>query len=198
MVPATFVDSPAAWPVLPVLRDWQDTCDTVHMWSQIIGKIRLALSPAVNHSWGSALYVTTRGLTTSPIPYGNGSFAIDFDFCAHALRITTSESQERSFPLVPMSVAAFYRKLFDTLRELHIDVRILARPVEVETATPFEKDEILAESFRRGIGVGIERSFAKACARPESGAGQFVRIRLFHDPVGAIRRAAGMLRCCPA
>lgn len=141
MAKAVTVDRSVAWPVLPALNDWQDTCITVHMWSQIVGKIRLALAPAVNHSWGSTLYVTTRGLTTSPIPYGNRTFAIDFDFCAHVLRITTSEAQERFFPLAPMSVASFYGKLFDSLGKLNIEVKILARPVEVETATPFAKDE---------------------------------------------------------
>jgi len=129
------------WPKLPPLEAWQDTCATVHMWSQIVGKVRLELSPKINHTWGSTLYVTTRGLTTSPIPYGDLTFAIDFDFIAHTLRISTSEGAERTLGLEPMTVAAFYRKTMQTLRELGIEVKILARPVEVEVAIPFEKDE---------------------------------------------------------
>lgn len=128
------------WPVLPALADWQDTCATVHMWAQVVGKTRLALAPWINHSWGSALYVTTRGLTTSPIPYANGSFAIDFDFCAHALHITTSENTQRSFRLEPMTVASFHRQTMDALQALNIGVRIFTRPVEVEVAVPFELD----------------------------------------------------------
>jgi hypothetical protein len=128
------------WPRLPALEDWQDTCATVHMWTQIVGKIRLALSPDINHGWGSTLYITTRGLTTSPIPYGKLTFAIDFDFIAHILRITTSEGSDRALMLEPMSVADFYRKTMEALAELGIEVNILARPVEVEVAIPFEQD----------------------------------------------------------
>lgn len=106
-----------------------------------IGKIRLALSPNINHCWGSTFYVTTRGLTTSPIPYGTLTFAIDFDFIAHVLRITTSSGADQSFALEPMSVASFYRKTMQTLSELGIEVKILARPVEVEVAIPFEQDD---------------------------------------------------------
>jgi hypothetical protein len=129
------------WPKLPPLDDWQDTCTTLHMWMQVIGKIRLMLSPDINHCWGSTLYVTTRGLTTSPIPYGILTFAIDLDFIAHTLRITTSRGIDRSFALEPMSVAAFYRKIMEALGELGITVRIFTRPVEVEVAIPFEKDD---------------------------------------------------------
>jgi len=128
------------WPELLPLEDWQDTCTTLHMWTQVVGKIRLMLSPEVNHGWGSTLYVTTRGLTTSPIPYGSFSFAIDFDFIAHALHITTSAGTGRSLALEPMPVADFYRKTMLALAELGITVKILARPVEVEVAIPFEKD----------------------------------------------------------
>jgi hypothetical protein len=130
----------ADWPVLPPLAHWQDTCTTVHMWSQVLGKIRLKLGPVVNHSWGSALYVTTRGLTTSPIPYGGRSFAIDFDFIDHALIITTAGGTKRSFPLEPMAVADFYRKTMNALHELDIQVSIFTRPVEVVEAIAFEDD----------------------------------------------------------
>ncbi|SEK58495.1 DUF5996 family protein [Nitrosovibrio tenuis] len=129
------------WPKLPSLQEWQDTCTTLHMWTQVAGKIRLGLSPDVNHCWGSTLYVSTRGLTTSPIPYGSFTFAIDFDFIAHALRISTSEGAERSFALQPMTVAEFYRKTMQAFGELGIEVKIFTRPVEVEVAIPFEKDE---------------------------------------------------------
>ncbi len=133
-------DATSAWPTLPPLAAWQDTFDTVHMWAQIVGKIRLALAPWINHSWGSALYVTTRGLTTSPIPYETSSFAIDFDFVGHMLRIKASDGAECAFALSPMSVADFYRKTMAALREVGVDVRILTRPVEVAEAIPFEKD----------------------------------------------------------
>ncbi|SCY02659.1 hypothetical protein SAMN05216420_10248 [Nitrosospira sp. Nl5] len=129
------------WPRLPPLEEWQQTCDTLHMWAQVVGKIRLTLSPDINHSWGSTLYVTTRGLTTSPIPYGMLTFAIDFDFIAHTLNITTSRGTSCSFALEPMPVSGFYRKIMQALRELGIEIRIFARPVEVEVAIPFEKDD---------------------------------------------------------
>ncbi len=128
-------------PRLPLLADWQDTCATLHMWTQVAGKIRLTLSPDINHGWGSTLYVTTRGLTTSPIPYSDFSFAIDFDFIDHLLHITTAQGTTRAFPLEPMAVAVFYRKTMQALRELGIEIKIFARPVEVEVAIPFEMDE---------------------------------------------------------
>ncbi len=129
------------WFKLPPLEEWQGTCTTLHMWTQVVGKIRLTLSPDINHSWGSTLYVTTRGLTTSPVSYGTFTFAIDFDFIAHALRITTSKGTDRSFALEPMSVAVFYRKTMHALGELGIEVKIFACPVEVEMAIPFGQDE---------------------------------------------------------
>ncbi|MEO7071830.1 MAG: DUF5996 family protein [Rhodanobacter sp.] len=131
---------PNHWPKLPALVDWQKTADTVHMWLQMAGKIRLELGPWINHSWGNALYVTARGLTTSPMPCQGRNFAIDFDFVNHALAVRTSDGQERSFELRPMSVAAFYRQLMDTLGELHIKVDIFTRPVEIEVARPFESN----------------------------------------------------------
>ncbi|MFH5802984.1 DUF5996 family protein [Alienimonas sp. DA493] len=135
-------DSPPAnpWPELPALEDWRETFETLHMWSQIVGKLRLAGGPWLNHSWGSTLYVTTRGLTTSPVPHRGRTFAVDFDFVAHALRITTSDGGERAFDLEPMSVAAFYGKTMEALSDLGIEANILARPVEVETAIPFAED----------------------------------------------------------
>ncbi len=128
------------WPRLPPLGGWQETLTTIHLWTQVVGKIRLALSPPINHFWGATLYVTTRGLTTSPMPFGVGAFAIDFDFVAHTLRVTTVGGAERSFALTPMSVADFYRKTMQALDDLAINVGILARPVEVVEAIPFAQD----------------------------------------------------------
>jgi len=133
-------DPSAAWPELPPFEGWKDTFDTLHMWVQIVGKVRLALAPKVNHSWGSTLYVTTSGLTTSPIPQGSRSFAIDFDFLDHFLRITTSEGDGRSFALHPMSVADFFAKTMNALRELNIEVHIFTRPCEIVDAIRFEND----------------------------------------------------------
>lgn len=141
MIKSYLTNTGNKWPTLPPLKDWQDTCATLHMWTQVAGKIRLMLSPDINHSWGCVLYVSTRGLTTSPIPYGMLTFAIDFDFIDHMLHISTSEGAGRSFALEPMSVADFYRKTMQSLGELGIEVKILTRPSEVEVAIPFEKDD---------------------------------------------------------
>lgn len=131
----------AAWPELPSPAEWEATLTTVHMYTQVVGKIRLALSPWVNHSWGSTLYVTTRGLTTSPIPSHEGTFSIDFDFIDHALSITTSAGRERGFALHDaMPVADFYDQTMKALSDLGVEVRIFTRPVEVVEAIRFEED----------------------------------------------------------
>src|SRR5947207_9215091 len=114
------------WPALP-LEAWKDTCDTLHLWTQIIGKVRLALSPYMNHWWHVPLYVTTRGLTTNPMPHKEITFAIDFDFIDHKLVITTSTGQVESFPLEGLSVAQFYEQVFSRLSQLGINVTILAK-----------------------------------------------------------------------
>ena len=130
------------WPALPPLDDWQDPFETVHLWTQIVGKIRLEQGPWINHSWGSALYVTTRGLTTSPIPYQKNTFAINFDFVDHVLRISTSTGEARSFDLGPMSVATFYEKTMSTLEALGVEVEIYPKPVEIpDPIQPFPEDE---------------------------------------------------------
>jgi hypothetical protein len=126
-------------PALP-LSDWQDTYDTLHMWTQIVGKVRLKQCPAINHWWGIALYVTASGLTTSPIPYGQGSFEIRFDFVDHRLLIETSGGDVRVLKLEPQSVAEFYRKFMAALHELGIDVSIYTMPVEFPNPIRFEKD----------------------------------------------------------
>lgn len=128
-----------AWPALPFIG-WQDTCATLHMWTQIVGKVRLALEPMVNHWWQVPLYVTSTGLTTSPIPYKSRSFQMDFDFCRHALVITTSDPRRVELALAPYSVAEFYDKTMSALRSLDIDVTIWTMPVEVPGAIPFEQD----------------------------------------------------------
>ena len=135
---------PSISPELPELplRDWQATYDTLHMWTQIVGKVRMALGPAINHWWGISLYVTARGLTTSPIPLGYGSFEIRFDFIDHKLVIETSIGALRELKLEPQSVAEFYRKFLASLHELGIDVRIHAVPDEFPNPIPFEKDEV--------------------------------------------------------
>ncbi len=143
-MPAEHASAPReeTWPALPPLTDWQDTFATLHLWTQVVGKIRLERAPWINHSWGAALYVTTRGLTTSSIPHGTRTFAIDFDFVGHVLRITTSEGAERSFPLQPMSVADFYRKTMQALGALDLDVAIWPVPVEIpDPIQPFPDDE---------------------------------------------------------
>jgi len=131
---------PDSWPALP-LAEWKDTYATLHMWTQIVGKVRLALSPPINHFWGTALYVSVRGLTTSPIPYAKGVFEINFDFIAHTLEIATSLGETRAFRLIPRTVAEFYAKLMDALRSLGIHVKVWPMPVEVPRPVRFNLDE---------------------------------------------------------
>lgn len=127
------------WPSLP-LAEWKDTYATLHMWTQIVGKVRLTLCPPVNHFWHCTLYVTSRGLTTSPIPQGNHTFEIEFDFIDHALMIKTSDGVVRTIALEPRSVAEFYAELMATLQSLGIDVTINAKPDEVPDPIPFAED----------------------------------------------------------
>ncbi|NKY58271.1 DUF5996 family protein [Nocardia flavorosea] len=127
------------WPALEV-AEWADTRDTLHMWTQIIGKLRLARAPAVNHWWHVPLYVSARGLTTSAIPCEHGMFDIEFDFIDHQLHIRTSTGARHRINLEPKSVAAFYAEVTAALHALGIDIDILARPVEVDPAIPFAED----------------------------------------------------------
>ena len=137
----------AAWPDLPYAA-WKDTCQTLHLWTQIVGKIRLARTPWLNHSWHVTLYVSARGLTTSPIPDGERTFQIDFDFIDHVLRVRTSDGQERELALVPMPVADFYAELFRALSRLGIDVRINETPSEIADAIRFSEDRVHASYDR--------------------------------------------------
>jgi len=131
----------AYWPSLP-FEAWSDTCATLHLWTQIVGKVRLTLSPWWNHSWHVTLYVTARGLTTSPIPYGNRTFQIDFDFIDHRLLVETSDGRSGGFPLEPQSVAAFYSRLMNELAKLDIQVSIRKQPNEVADPIRFDQDEL--------------------------------------------------------
>jgi hypothetical protein len=128
------------WPSLP-LEAWRDTYPTLHMWLQAVGKVRLAQSPWVNHSWHATLYVSARGLSTSPIPHGRRTFDIEFDFIAHRLEIRSSDGGRRTMPLAPQSVATFYAGLMDALGSLDLPVRIRTTPCEVMDAIPFDRDE---------------------------------------------------------
>ena len=130
----------AAWPALPYTA-WQDTCATLQLWTQVVGKIRLARAPMVNHWWQVVLYVSPRGLTTSPIPYGSEVFQIDLDFLDHRLAITVSDGRVEQFALRAMSVAAFYAETMGRLRKLGIDIHIWTRPQEIVDASPFEQDD---------------------------------------------------------
>lgn len=131
------------WPSLD-FDAWKDTCATLHMWTQIVGKIRLSQTPWVNHSWHVPLYVTARGLTTSPIPYDARTFQIDFDFIDHRLSIQTSDGTGKTMALRPRSVADFYAELMSTLAELGLHVSIHTAPNEVVDAIPFPQDHVHA------------------------------------------------------
>ena len=128
------------WPSLP-FAEWKETAATLHMWTQIIGKIRLTQTPWTNHSWHVTLYVTGRGLTTSPIPHGLSTFEISFDFIDHQLRIDSSDGRRRAIELRPRPVADFYHAVMKTLAELELPVAINTTPNEIQDAIPFERDE---------------------------------------------------------
>ena len=130
----------ARWPELP-WRDWEPTISTLHMWLQIVGKVRLALAPPLNHWWHVPLYVTARGLTTSPVPIGDRDFQVDLDFVDHRLTVTDGDPGAFSMALEPRSVARFHREFLAGLRSRGIDVAISPHPVEIVDAIPFDQDE---------------------------------------------------------
>jgi hypothetical protein len=140
----------AAWPALP-LTDWADTQATVHRWTQIVGKTRLEFAPMQNHWWQVVLYVTTRGLGTSPMPVGDRSLEIDLDFLDHQLVACTSDGETRSIALAPMSVADFYRDYLGMLRALEVAPRIRPVPVEMADVTPFTTDREHASYDREAV-----------------------------------------------
>ena len=147
---STTVDQPDDWPEL-MLESWKDTYATLHMWTQIVGKIRLALTPLVNHWWNVPLYVGPCGLTTSRIPYGDRSFEVTFDFMRHQLVIEAGEGKVKSFPLAPRSVADSYHEFMDALRSLGIDVKIWRMPVEIPNPIPFDEDRVHASYDAKAV-----------------------------------------------
>ena len=133
-------DGAGAWPGLPY-AEWSETCATLHMWTQVVGKVRLAQAPHLNHWWQVPLYVSARGLTTTAVPYGARVFEIEFDFVSHLLRVETGEGDTRELALAPRTVADFYREFSARMRELGLDVKVWTTPVEVPDPVPFERDE---------------------------------------------------------
>jgi Family of unknown function (DUF5996) len=144
------------WPELRY-EDWKETQATLHLWTQIVGKIRLRQEPPVNHWWNVTLYVTSTGLTTSAMPYRGGRFfSITFDFVNHALHIDGCDGEHGGFALEPMSVADFYRRLMAELSTLNFPVKIYARPNEVPDAIPFAEDTVHASYDK----AAVDRFFA--------------------------------------
>jgi hypothetical protein len=166
------------WPSLP-LEAWSETRATLHLWTQIIGKIKLVLSPWVNHSWSVTLSVTARGLSTTPIPYGSRIFQIDFDFIDHQLTVQTSDGSSGRIKLRPQSVAAFHASLMAEMSRLGLKVRICKKPNEVVDPIPFDRDEI-----HRAYDPGY--------------ANRFWRILLQVDRVFKKFRAGFIGKCSPA
>jgi len=148
MMTALASDQPECWPSLQ-LDSWKDTYATLHMWTQIVGKVRLSLTPLLNHWWNVPLYVTARGLGTSRIPYGERSFELWFDFLHHQLKLETSEGVLKTLPLAPRSVADFYQEFRNMLRSAGIEVKIWRMPVEIPNPIPFDQDRVHA-SYDRG------------------------------------------------
>jgi hypothetical protein len=138
-MPTPRTDDDAVWPAL-AYADWRPTLDTLHMWTQVVGKVKLALSPFLNDWWNVTFAVTARGLTTSTIPFNTRVFQVDFDFIDHRLTINVSDGNSRSMPLVARSVADFYSEFMAHLESLGIGVTITTNPVEVENTIPFPED----------------------------------------------------------
>jgi Family of unknown function (DUF5996) len=143
--PAALIDGDRAetWPPLP-LAEWQATYDTLHLWTQIVGKTRLSLAPMQNHWWQAALYVTSRGLGTSPMPYGERALELELDFIDHQLVARTSDGDTHALPLSTEPVAEFYRRYLQLLRAVGIEVAIYPRPVEIPDPIPFPQDRVHA------------------------------------------------------
>ena len=154
------------WPALPYSA-WQDTYATLHMWSQIVGKVAVTLAPPINHSWAISLHLTARGLTTRNLPHGNRSFRMEFDFIEHQLVIRTTDGDLRALPLRPRSVAEFYREFMHTLQAMALPVKIWSMPVEIPAPIRFENDTIhhsydpqFANRFWRVL-LQVERVFTE-------------------------------------
>jgi hypothetical protein len=133
--------SSEAWPELPY-QAWKDTYATLHMWTQVVGKVALALAPPLNHSWGIAMQVTATGLITRTLHHGDRAFTIEFDFLADQLVIKTMDGDRRTIPLAPRTVADFYREVMDLLRQIDLEVKIWPMPVEIPDPTRFDQDTI--------------------------------------------------------
>ena len=166
----TPVSSDPTWPGLP-LEQWRNTSETLHLWLQVVGKIRLRQSPWVSHCWTATFYVTPRGLSTSTIPHGTRQFEIEFDFVGQRLTIQSSDGQLGGFPLEPQSVAAFYKRLMNEMARLNLQVTIHKKPNEVLDPVPFDQDEVhasydaeAANRFWR-ILVQVDRVFKQFRAR---------------------------------
>ena len=162
--------NPSEWPPLSY-AEWEGTLDTLHMWTQIVGKTRMALTPLENHWWNTTLYVTPRGLSTSIIPSGNDAFEVEFDFIAHRLKLSTSSGKEHFIRLFPRSVADFYSEYMAALGSLGIEVTICKKPSEFDDPTPYDQDRHHAsydkeyvERFRR-ILIHCDRVFKQFRAR---------------------------------
>ena len=165
------------WPSLP-LEAWRETYATLHLWTQIVGKVRLTQSPWVNHSWHVTLYLTARGLTTSPIPYGRRVFQIDFDFLAHQLTVQSTDGGSAGFGLEPQSVAVFYRRLMEEMAKLNLHVNIHAKPNEIADPVRFDHD-------------GISRGYDPECAN------RFWRVLVQADRVFKEFRSRFIGKCSP-
>jgi hypothetical protein len=158
------------WPALP-LAEWSDTCDTLHLWTQMAGKVKLALSPFQNHYWHVALTLSAHGLTTGPIPTTGGPFSIDFDFLHDRLVMLASGGKTADVPLAPQSVAQFYGRFKDALTSIGVQVQIRTRPAEMPDPIPFEQDEqhrsYDGEYVRRWwrIQLGTERVLRRQSSR---------------------------------
>ncbi len=170
-------DQPECWPTLS-LDSWKDTYATLHMWTQMVGKVRLRLTPLMNHWWNVPLYVTARGLTTSRIPYGQRAFELWFDFIRHQLVIETTDGILKTLPLAPRSVAEFYGEFMGMLRSAGIEVEIWRMPVEIPNPIPFDQDH-------------MHRSYDPAAVE------RFWRILLSVDTVFSQFRSGFIGKCSP-
>lgn len=170
-------DSPECWPALP-LESWQDTCATLHLWTQMVGKVVLGLTPLVNHWWNITLHVSASGIATPRIPYGERAFELRFDFLQHRLVLETSEGLVKTLPLAPRTVADFYREFLSMLRSANIEVKIWRMPVEIPSPIPFDEDR-------------VHKSYDPAAAE------KFWRILLSADAVLRQFRAGFIGKCSP-
>jgi hypothetical protein len=187
--------SESSWPALP-LDGWRDTRDTLQMWTQVAGKISLALTPHVNHFWNITFQVTSRGLATPIMTHGDRTFTLTFDFIAHEVVLAVSDGTRDTIPMRPMTVADFYRAMMDTLHRAGLDVRIWTMPVEVPDPIRFELDTTrtpwagsggCCSRSRRSFRASVESSSASAARCTSSGAASTWRSR---DSRAGVRRNA--------